>query len=78
MSQNKTQTSLWVPPNSSDVSFCSNSSTIFSETYFLKVDLTLLIPERSSKDKTTPDLSFSSLYTGDRVKFISLNCPSSY
>ena len=69
MSENKTQTSCSIPPSSSELSFKSNSSTIFSDTYFLKVDLTLLISDKSSKEITEPEFKPSSK-TGEIVKFI--------
>ena len=70
MSANNTHTSSSLPPNSREFSFFKSSSTIFSETYFLKVDLTLLIPDKSSNDNTTPELSLFSSKTGEIVKFI--------
>ena len=70
MSANKTQTSFSLPPNSNEVSFSSNSSTILSETYFLKVDLTLFIPDKSSNDKTTPEFFSFSSKTGEIVRLI--------
>ena len=69
ISENKTHTSCSIPPNSRDSSFNNNSSTIFSETYFLKVDFTLFISDRSSIEITDPEFTPSS-NTGEIVKLI--------
>ena len=69
ISENKTHTSCSIPPNSKDSSFKSNSSTIFSETYFLNVDFTLFMSDRSSIEITDPEFTPSS-NTGEIVKLI--------
>ena len=69
ISEKSTQTSCSTPPSSKESSFNSNSSTIFSDTYFLKVDFTLFISDKSSKEITEPELAPSSK-TGEMVRLM--------
>ena len=59
ISANSTQASDKVPPKLLLELSSKISSTIFPETYFLKVVLTFCISEISSNDNIYPDLSLS-------------------
>ena len=61
--------SLSVPPKFNESSFSRSLSTMFLETYFLNVDLTLLIFERSSKAITIPEKDVFSSKTGEQDRF---------
>ena len=69
ISEKRIVTSLSVPPKFNESSLSRSLSTIFLDTYFLKVDLTLFILDKSSKATTIPEKVSLSSKTGEQDKF---------